>query len=1292
MSGEKLNAIISGRAGLALLVQDNTLESIHIDALDTTVPRRLEEYHLLFGENDDLEFLENVETDEVRRRLTIAVDREEALDLTLILLDSELSSEVRSDAAQELENLLQNDNIVEQLERIFFAKQLPESADHQGGLEYLKAAASNVAVTFLQRLIDRQPRIRDVRQAWDAIPESKFGSGAERDVVEAHFVRDGVFRDLVCVRDAAESIDNFLQSGLQKAAATELDSHKADEILQEWIAISQHHTRKIPSKLIFISHDTADDDFVKELRLALEEQGLKLWVDSRDLVAGQRLHPEIERAIEGARQVIVVLSKNTVNSAWVHKEVQKAQEVEGQRKEQGYRVIPLLLEGMKPTALGTWFDEEPLAVPIELKPGGLSEALPQILAALGERLPDDRQPLQDVESSPVEELILKLIDPRLKIDDGKRQISATATLIYDPATNATPEVESTRYIFTAPLGPIEAEDLRWYLERYYIWPTGVFAERAERIKNQLPQWGQRLYHKALGTPAAQSSLNAWQNATGGRERRFSVWVDADLPEETDSQQQTEAKEAATLLLSLPWELVHDGRSYLFRGNNPVRVRRRLPNRYQLDIVETNLPIRILLASPRPENQHTGYIDHRISARPLIEAIEKLGELVELSVLTPPTFPALQQALKQARDDRKPFDVVHFDGHGVYDPKYGLGGLCFEDPQDLSKLTERGMTFITAQEMAEVMRDCRIPVVFLEACQSAQAEEDPTASVAAKLLEEGVTSVVAMTHSVLVETARRFVEAFYKELAQGARVGTAMLAGQNALINDTYRGKVMGAGDLHLQDWFVPVLYQEEQDPQLLTVLPSKQVQQIQTQQRELRLGALPAAPPHQFIGRSRELLAMERLLLNPGVNYAVVIGTDGSGKTALAVELARWLVRTGRFRRTAFVSLETVTDPRAVLDSLGRQLLPDGENWSVAQFPNLKGALQPVERGLRDMPTVIVLDNLESVLPDLSGQSPPGVAPIDELFGLCQSLLAADPKTRLVFTSREPLPEPFNHGGCGVRIGALSEKDAVELVSSVMANEGLEPNTADPGRTGAEVEELVEAVNRHARALVLLAREVARQGVRTTTENLRQLMAYLHEKYPDDRENSLYASLELSLRRLPDEVRERIGALGLFHGGANSFVLGRMLEMPPDALASFVGPLIEVGLAEPVHRFHLRLDPALPSYLLGGMDDDERTELLTRWAEAMTQLVGFLSQQQGQDAQLAAELMLLELPNLLAWLRWMGERETPERVIGLADSVERLFSVLGRPQALAEATRIREAAAAKLGESNEWSHGAPRKR
>jgi tetratricopeptide (TPR) repeat protein len=488
-----------------------------------------------------------------------------------------------------------------------------------------------------------------------------------------------------------------------------------------------------------------------------------------------------------------------------------------------------------------------------------------------------------------------------------------------------------------------------------------------------------------------------------------------------------------------------------------------------------------------------------------------------------------------------------------------------------------------------------------------------------------------------------------------------------------------------------VLYQEEQDPQLITKKPPKEVQQLQAKQRRLSFGALPDTPKHSFIGRSRELLALERLLHNQP-SYAVVCGQGGAGKTTLAVELARWLVRTNRFRRAAFVSFDpsdknACTDARGMLDSLGRQLLPEGQNWSVAQFSTLEQALQPIERALGDHPTIIVLDNLESVLPGnfpspLVGEGEGEGETFQAITQLCQHLLQADPATRLIFTSRESLPAPFDHRRLEIVLGALSQEDAKALVSHVLAEKRLIPNPNDPGDKEADIIELVEAVNRHARALVLLAPELAPRGVRATTENLHQIMADLNKKHPGNRQNSLYASVELSLRRLPQGVREQVKALAVFHGGANLVVLRMMLETDEETVRNLAAALIKVGLAEAKDYSHLRLDPALPPYLLGQMDAAEREALRSRWAEAMRALTAFLDQQRFQDARLAAQLTLLELPNLLALLAWAEVALAPEEVVDLASRVEALLARLGRPQALAQATKVREGAAKALGE---WS-------
>ncbi|HEW97616.1 MAG: hypothetical protein DRR16_24425 [Candidatus Parabeggiatoa sp. nov. 3] len=1025
---------------------------------------------------------------------------------------------------------------------------------------------------------------------------------------------------------------------------------------------------------IFISHATQDDDFVKQLRLELEHLALTVWVDSRNLRGGKRLAPEIKQAIENARQVLVVLSPNTINSPWVRKEIALA--VERELEEKTELVIPLLLPGVLPAALDLWFDEPPLAIPIQLKPAGLREALPAILAALGERLPDDQQPLLETEAQPVAELLLKLKNLHFQELEGKRRAKATAMLIYTPAHfPLAREVESPDFYLTAALGPIEADDLQWYLEQYHIWPMGGFKDRALRIEAQLPLWGQALFQAVFDTKATQAALQAWEHAALDAERRFSLFVDRQLPEGSETQAQALANEAASEWLRLPWELLHDGRGYLFQGKQAVRVRRRLPNYHDFPVRFAELPIRILLVSPRPDDKQAGYLDHRASALPLVEAMETLGDqLVNLTLLTPPTFPALQLALQNADARQQPFDVVHFDGHGVFDHVLGLGGLCFESPKTVHQLEHRATAFVDAKEIAAVIRDYRIPLVFLDACQTAKSETDPTASVAAQLLEEGTTSVVAMSYTVFVATAQRFVKAFYHALAQGARVGQAMLAGQQALKGDSYRFDKMGSGEFHLQDWFVPVLFQERHDPQLFTRLPPQAVQQLQQQQRRLSLGALPESPPHTFIGRSRDLLKLERLLAEQP--YAVVRGSGGAGKTTLAVELARWLVRTERFQRAAFVSLEEYSDARGLLDQLGRQVLPDGDHWSVATYPDLKQAIQPVVRALSDHKTLIVLDNLESVLAAPTG----GVETreIAAIWQLCQSLLNADPATRIVLTSREPLPAPFDHKGREIQLGALSKSEAIELVREVMRQEGRTPKESDPGTTPQEIKDLVEAVHCHARALVLLAREVSRRGVCATTETLQHIMADLHQKYPDDRENSLYASVELSLRRLSPETREKIRGLAVCHGGVHFHVLYSLSGKDEDTATRIFKELIDVGLAEEKGYEYLSLDPALPTYLRREMDTTEQTQFTEQWADAMRQLVDFLYKQQFKDAQLSAQLTLLELPNLMALLAWIPDKATPEKVVNLAGNIEQLLARLNHPQALAQAIAVREQAKQSL--------------
>ncbi len=295
--------------------------------------------------------------------------------------------------------------------------------------------------------------------------------------------------------------------------------------------------------------------------------------------------------------------------------------------------------------------------------------------------------VEQPKAEPVEELVLELTDLKFHEEDGVRRASARARLGYGPATVGQREVASAQsWRFVAPMGPIEAEELRWYLEKYAVWPSEYFRERARKVEESLVKWGQLLHAAAMPVAETANVMKAWARVDGHASRRFSVHVDAALEQGATEAEVNASKEAATLLLGLPWELIRDGDGLLFQGAKPMRVRRRLPNRgeeREQTVVAT--PIRILLVTARPEDDHCLYIDHRASALPLVQAMEALSGEVRIKVLMPPTLEALGKELKSAYDAREPYHVVHFDGHGIYDRRVGLGGLCFEHPEDGGKL-------------------------------------------------------------------------------------------------------------------------------------------------------------------------------------------------------------------------------------------------------------------------------------------------------------------------------------------------------------------------------------------------------------------------------------------------------------------------------------------------------------------------------------------------------------------------------------------------------------------------------
>lgn len=241
----------------------------------------------------------------------------------------------------------------------------------------------------------------------------------------------------------------------------------------------------------------------------------------------------------------------------------------------------------------------------------------------------------------------------------------------------------------------------------------------------------------------------------------------------------------------------------------------------------------------------------------------------------------------------------------------------------------------------------------------------------------------------------------------------------------------------------------------------------------------------------------------------------------------------------------------------------------------------------------------------------------------------------------------------------------------------------DPVDTAREaIEELVDAIHCHVRTLALLAPSLRKQGVEATRVSLVELMAEMERKFPGSREHSVFASVELSLRRLSPANRDRAKVLAMFQGVVALPVLQLMTKWEPAEVTSLASELIETGLATPGYHDHISLNPALCPYLRGQLDIAQRKSWTTRWIEAMGEYVVVLVESH-LNTEMATTVTGLELPNLFVLLEQVQQAGDAKATIILANVLLNLLEFQGKPRLLKRVEQVIDDSVAALDET--WS-------
>lgn len=102
-----------------------------------------------------------------------------------------------------------------------------------------------------------------------------------------------------------------------------------------------------PKRELFLSHSSRDRRFVVRLARMLKRHKIRYWYSAAHIAGAKQWHDEIGRALARCEWFLLVLTPDSVRSAWVKRELLFA--LDDARYNE--RIIPLLRKRCKPSRL-----------------------------------------------------------------------------------------------------------------------------------------------------------------------------------------------------------------------------------------------------------------------------------------------------------------------------------------------------------------------------------------------------------------------------------------------------------------------------------------------------------------------------------------------------------------------------------------------------------------------------------------------------------------------------------------------------------------------------------------------------------------------------------------------------------------------------------------------------------------------------------------------------------------------------------------------------------------------------
>jgi predicted ATPase/DNA-binding SARP family transcriptional activator/tetratricopeptide (TPR) repeat protein len=301
--------------------------------------------------------------------------------------------------------------------------------------------------------------------------------------------------------------------------------------------------------------------------------------------------------------------------------------------------------------------------------------------------------------------------------------------------------------------------------------------------------------------------------------------------------------------------------------------------------------------------------------------------------------------------------------------------------------------------------------------------------------------------------------------------------------------------------------------------------------------------PSAFLGREAELTAIASLLAAPDCRLVTLLGTGGSGKTRLAIEVGRRNAE--RFTHgIGFVSLAAIREVESILPAIGRAIHLTYRLPGEEQIPT-RDLRDQLFDFLREKLLLLILDNWEHLL---------------EGAGLLSEILAAAPGIKILTTSRERLnlAEEWVFDVRGLSYPPAPTAERLESYSAyqlfVQSARRLNTSFAPDSTQQACIGELCRALDGLPLGIELAASWVRLLNCCEIAAEIRRNIDFLETSLRGvpERHRSMRAVFDQSWSLLSQSERDALMRLAVFRGGFTREAAASVAGAPLDLLAGLL--------------------------------------------------------------------------------------------------------------------------------------------